>query len=84
MPHHKSVSQCYDYVQRVFQQYLDCHGSSTAEQVNHTDFGSELDSITQKLTTAVHRINPRTMVHGDYKISNLFVDKTVCPVVLVG
>jgi thiamine kinase-like enzyme len=38
------------------------------------DLGKKLESASNFVTESVHNFQPRTLVHGDYKISNLFFD----------
>jgi hypothetical protein len=67
MPHGKSLKACWDKMLASFpEQKLDV--------VAGESFGANMDAVVEQLTTAVHKLTPRTMVHGDYKISNLFVN----------
>lgn len=67
MPHGKSLKACWE---KMLASYPDLKLNLVAGD----SFGDNMEHIVEKLTTTVHRFGPRTMVHGDYKISNLFVN----------
>ena len=42
--------------------------------------GRQLDEMIEYLTVAAHKIEPKTLIHGDYKISNVFLNKEISKV----
>lgn len=62
----KPIAQCFDQVMENFGPFLD-----------DFDFKDELKQNLclneEKIHNIVHSLTPKTMIHGDYKISNIFI-----------
>lgn len=67
MSHHKTIS-------RVFESTLKNFPIIQQEIPNVHEFSKQLARDLDLLTTAVHIREPKTLIHGDYKISNIFID----------
>lgn len=73
MSHHKSISNVFEATLKNFpiigEQIPDAH-----------EFSKQLSRDLDRLTSAVHIREPKTLIHGDYKISNIFIDMHQNPI----
>lgn len=74
MSHHKSISSVFEATLKNFPIIKE-----QFPEVNN--FAKQLSKDLDKLTVAVHVREPKTLIHGDYKISNIFIDMKQNPIV---
>lgn len=67
MSHHKSISESFDSTLTNFPEILE--GFPEARALRHL-----LAKEIERITHTVHAAEPKTVIHGDYKISNIFID----------
>jgi len=70
MPHSVSVQRAFSQTLCNFGEHLNL---GLTQQIQ--DLGKKLEHLTSYITYQVHHTAPKTVIHGDYKISNLFIEE---------
>ena len=74
MSHHKTIPSVFDATLKNFPFILEEFPEAKA-------LSARLTTNLEKITQTVHAREPRTLIHGDYKISNIFIDMAQKPIV---